>query len=62
LVGSPVPDTKNIAHRRLCGGFIVSLTSIPLESVASDRQFRRRPNRTSQAHRLAAPCLDAILG
>jgi hypothetical protein len=52
----------NIAPPRLCGGFMASLLSIALESVAIDCQFCCRANWTGQAHRLAAPWLDAILG
>jgi hypothetical protein len=57
-----MPDKKNIAHTRLCGGLAASLRSIALKSEASDCQFRRRANPTGQAHRPAAPRFDAILG
>ncbi|HZY13839.1 MAG TPA: hypothetical protein VFE89_13995 [Beijerinckiaceae bacterium] len=61
LVGSPVTNKKNIAHRRLCGGFIAS-PPLDTAEICGHRLSASTPrNLTGQAHRLAAPPLDALL-
>jgi hypothetical protein len=58
LVGSPVTNKKNIAHRRLCGGFIAS-PPLDTAEICGHRLSASPPrNLTGEAHRLAAPPLD----